>query len=133
MSLSPAGRPADRGGVRGGGGETPPQPEFLMSLSPAGGGREAGGKKSPKYYYNNKTNNLLMMMMRIFFSFPPKKTVILNTTKILQTLKFTGTLIGYSIRVPANFNVCNIFVVLTLIRIIVFFLGEIETNHHHHQ
>ena len=31
-------------------------------------------------------------------------------------------------RVPANFNVCNIFVVL---RIIVF-LGEREKNHHHH-
>ena len=32
--------------------------------------------------------------------FPQKNTIILNTTKILQTLKFTGTLIGYPNRVP---------------------------------
>ena len=36
MSLSPAGRPADRGGFEGGRGAPPRQPEFIMSLSPAG-------------------------------------------------------------------------------------------------
>ena len=55
--------------------------------------REAGGKNSKiqKYYYNNTTNNLLMMMMMIFHPYPPKNTIIFNTTKMLQTLKFTGT------------------------------------------
>ena len=66
-------------------------------------GREAGGKIINDFintnYYNNTTNNLLMMMMMIFSFFPRKNTIILNTTKILQTLKFAGTLIGYPNRV----------------------------------
>ena len=58
--------------------------------APAG---EAGGKKSKKYYYNNTTNNLLMMMMMMMIFFPcfPKNIIIFNITKILQTLKPTGT------------------------------------------
>ena len=81
------------------GGQLPPTEnlnDFHNDFPPAG---EAGGKKSKKYYYNNKTNNLLMMMM-IFSLSPKKNTIILNTTKILQTLKFAVTLIGYPNRVP---------------------------------
>ena len=68
--------------------------DFLNDFPPGLVGEGGRRKKSKKYYYNNKagwagTNNLLMMMM-IFPSFPPK-SVIFNTTKILQTLKFTGT------------------------------------------
>ena len=66
MSLSPAGRPAERGF----GGQRPPTEnlnDFHNDFPPAG---EAGGKKSKKYYYNNKTNNLLMMMMMMMIFFP---------------------------------------------------------------
>ena len=65
-------------------------------------GREAGGKKIPKIRQGGRVLQQQNQQPTDdddddddFFPFPPQNTIILNTTKILQTLKFIGTLIGY--------------------------------------